>query len=325
MNTALVDIPVALIFFNRPDTFRKVFECVRKNKPSKLFLIQDGARESRPNDAAKVDECRQIASNVDWDCEVYRDFSEVNLGCGRRIFTGLQNAFKVVDRLVIIEDDIVFSDSFLPYCKELLERYKNDQRVHYISGMNHFGVYEDCNNSYFFSRGGAIWGWATWKRVWDEIDWSLSLSKDDYLIKTLRRNGYPRDYGNYLADKSQAISEMIDNGKSPSFWSFHALFYAYIQNRINIVPQKNLTSNIGMTEDAVHTTESYETLSKDWQSIVFAKTYELKFPLKHPNYLIDDRYYKEKQDELMYPTGYHKLRVWIELKIKKLKYSFKDK
>ena len=86
MDKFKVDVPVALIFFNRPDTFEKVFDCVRRTKPSKLFLIQDGARSNKPNDKHNIDKCREICSHIDWECEVYKDFSEVNLGCGRRIF-----------------------------------------------------------------------------------------------------------------------------------------------------------------------------------------------------------------------------------------------
>lgn len=319
----LNDVPVALIFFNRPDSFKKVFECVRREKPSVLFLIQDGARGNRPEDKKKIQECREICSNVDWDCELHTDFSEVNLGCGRRIFTGLKNAFEIVDRLVIIEDDIVFSNSFLPFCRELLERYKEDQRIQYISGMNHFGEYKDCDNSYFFSRGGAIWGWATWKRVWDEIDWNLPVAKNEYLNNTLRRNGYSRDYGNFLADKAERVSKMIENNVSPSFWSFHLLYYAYLQNRINIVPKLNLTSNIGMSEDAVHTTGNYETLPKDLQRIFFAKLYEMAFPLSHPEFVLDDRYYKECQDELMGPTGFHRIKLGIESRVKRILFHLK--
>ena len=124
MNRHKIDIPVALIFFNRPDTFEKVFNCIREQKPSILFLIQDGPRMNKPSDEENVAKCRQIAEGVDWDCTVYKDYSNSNLGCGKRVFSGLSNAFKIVDRLVIIEDDILISDTFLPFCQELLEKYK---------------------------------------------------------------------------------------------------------------------------------------------------------------------------------------------------------
>lgn len=154
------DIAVAMIFFNRPDTLKTVFESVREAQPSKLYLIQDGARANRPKDVENVAKCREVVSNIDWECEVVHDYSDINLGCGKRIFTGLSNVFMHEEYAAIVEDDIVIGESFLPFCKEMCERYKDDQRIHMISGMNHLGVYEECPYDYFFSQGGgAIWGW----------------------------------------------------------------------------------------------------------------------------------------------------------------------
>ena len=87
------DIAVAMIFFNRPDTLKTVFESVREAQPSKLYLIQDGARANRPKDVENVAKCREVVSNIDWECEVVHDYSDINLGCGKRIFTGLSNVF----------------------------------------------------------------------------------------------------------------------------------------------------------------------------------------------------------------------------------------
>lgn len=312
MNNYKIDIPVALIFFNRPDIFEKVFNCIREQKPSILFLIQDGARTNKPSDAENVAKCRQIAEGVNWDCTVYKDYSDTNLGCGKRVFSGLSNAFKIVDRLVIIEDDILISDTFLPFCQELLEKYKDDKRINQISGMNHFGNYEDCNRSYFFSRGGAIWGWATWRRVWQDLEWDLTVAEDEYVIKTLSRNMYPINYGKYLADRSKNLRDLIKDGKSPSFWSFHFLLYSYLENRINIVPKYNMISNIGLTGDSVHAPAELRKIPKAIQPVFFAKMHNIDFPLNHPVHVLDDRYYKYQQDQIMNPTGFRKFARRIE-------------
>lgn len=317
MNSYKIDIPVALIFFNRPDTFEKVFKCIREQKPSILFLIQDGPRMNKPSDAENVAKCRQIAEGVDWDCTVYKDYSNSNLGCGKRVFSGLSNAFKIVDRLVIIEDDILISDTFLPFCQELLEKYKDDKRINQISGMNHFGIYEDCNRSYFFSRGGAIWGWATWRRVWQDLEWDLTVADDEYVIKTLSRNMYPINYGKYLADRSKHLRDLIKDGMSPSFWSFHFLLYSYLENRINIVPKYNMISNIGLTADSVHSSANLRKIPKALQVVYFAKRYNIEFPLNHPKHLLDDRYYKYQQDFIMNPTGIRKFARRIEAIIRR--------
>ena len=76
---AKTDIAVLMLFFNRPDSFRQVFEEVRKARPSRLFLYQDGPRGAQ--DMEGIMACRQIAEQVDWECDVRRNYQQHNQGC----------------------------------------------------------------------------------------------------------------------------------------------------------------------------------------------------------------------------------------------------
>ena len=169
-----VDVPVYMNFFSRPDTFQYVFEAVREAKPSMVFLSCDGARENRKDDEENIKKCKEIAEQIDWECTVYKNYSKQNLGCGMRMYSGISWAFEHVDRLIILEDDCVPHPDFFKMCEELLEMYKDDNRIHMINAMNHLGVYEDTPNSYFFGPG-CCWGWATWKRAWNNMDFALSF------------------------------------------------------------------------------------------------------------------------------------------------------
>jgi len=184
-----VNVPVYLNFFNRPDTFQYVFEAVREAKPSVLFLSCDGARENRSDDIDNIKKCQKIAENIDWECKVYKNYSDKNLGCGMRMYSGISWAFKYVDRLIIFEDDCIPHQDFFRFCEELLERYKDDNRIHMIDAMNHLGIYNETPNSYFFGPG-CCWGWATWKRAWDNMDFYLSFMADDYSMRCVERK-YP--------------------------------------------------------------------------------------------------------------------------------------
>lgn len=308
MKPYLTDIPVALIFFNRPDTFAKVFEAVATARPSKLFLIQDGARTNKPGEDKNVQECRELI-NIDWECEVHEDSASENLGCGRRVYTGITNAFKLVDRLVIIEDDIVIGEDMLPFCAEMLERYKNDERIGLISGMNHVGVYGRTDKSYFFSsRGGTIWGWATWKRVWDCIDWSLACANDKYLMDTLSTLTLPQIDGAQTAKRTIAKYDSMQKGERQTSWTTQFIVTSCIlQSRLYIIPAKNLTSNIGLIGEHSNSS-SIITVPRGQRCIYFAPTYVLDRPLKHPQYVIDDVVYAEKQRQIM--TGGRFGRYW---------------
>lgn len=76
---AKTDIAVLLLFFTRPDTFGRVFAEVKKARPSRLFLYQDGPRGEQ--DMPGIEACRKIADDIDWECEVHRMYQDRNYGC----------------------------------------------------------------------------------------------------------------------------------------------------------------------------------------------------------------------------------------------------
>ena len=313
------DIAVAMIFFNRPDTLKTVFESVREAQPSKLYLIQDGARANRPKDVENVAKCREVVSNIDWECEVVHDYSDINLGCGKRIFTGLSNVFMHEEYAAIVEDDIVIGESFLPFCKEMCERYKDDQRIHMISGMNHLCVYEECPYDYFFSQGGgAIWGWATWARCWNELDWNMEAVSNNYIVNCLKNGNTPNNVSKVIAERALVIRQGILKGVSPTFWSLDFGLYGYLGSRLNIVPKYNLISNIGLTGDSAHATDSVNKLVKRIRVVFFSKIYEMPNKLRHPKYIIDDQIYMKKQNAIMNPSWKQRLveipeRIYLKL------------
>jgi hypothetical protein len=88
--------PVAFLIFNRPDTTARVFEAIRQAKPPKLLVVADGPRADRPDDVEKCKAARDIIDGVDWDCEVLRNYSDINLGCGKRPATGITWVFEQV-------------------------------------------------------------------------------------------------------------------------------------------------------------------------------------------------------------------------------------
>ena len=134
-HSAKTDIAVLLLFFNRADTFRQVFEAVKEARPSKLFLYQDGPRGER--DMAGIEACRAIVSdeNIDWECEVHRMYQEKNYGCDPSEYISQKWAFSIVDKCMVLEDDDVPSQSFFPFCKEMLDKYENDERISMIRAL----------------------------------------------------------------------------------------------------------------------------------------------------------------------------------------------
>lgn len=298
-NFEYTTVPVAIVFFNRADTLKFVFDAVRAAKPQKLFLIQDGPRPGRSEERQKVEECRRVVENVDWPCEVVRDYSEVNLGCGARVSSGISNAFKTVDRLMILEDDCVPSLGMFSFCEEVLEKYKDDTRINMISGMNHLGKIDISDGDYLFCKTGAIWGWATWKRVWDTYEFSMPYFSEKRTMELFSHLRLPKYYIESMNRTGSARQVALCNGEKLSAWTYQFAMVRHLYSQLVIVPDRNLISNIGVTEDATHGSGSLRVLPKGIQRVFFMKTYNYENAIKHPKYIIEDTCYDEQVRKIL--------------------------
>lgn len=279
--------PVTLIFFNRPETFRKVFDMVRKARPYKLYLVQDGARENNEEDESKIYACREIAKQVDWDCQVFKNYAEINLGCGARPQSGISWTLTHEDRTIVLEDDCVPDESFFRFCDELLERFKDDYRISYISGLNHFESWDFGNNSYGFTKQGAIWGWATWRRAWQIYDYSVNSIQDDYLKKQLIYIGMNKRVNDWIKTNQRVLAH-----DKLSYWDTQWGFVKHTQNQLVIVPKTNLIKNIGIGAESTHAQilDGKHVKYVDFNNM---PTFSIEFPLIHPRYMICDKMYDD--------------------------------
>ena len=309
-----IDVPVLLIFFARPEPFARVFEQVKLARPSRLFLYQDGPRENHPHDIANIARCRAIAEDIDWDCEVHRLYQTDNVGCDPSEFIAQKWAFSMVDRCIVIEDDDVPSQSFFPFCKELLEKYKDDERINMICGMNNLGIHENGGSSYFFSSSGSIWGWASWRRVielWEEHHDFLDNPNALSLLKNLEgRKNFQRFVDTCTRHRSSGrahYESILGAGRR-------------LYSRLNIIPCRNMISNIGIQPDSTHAVSDLRLLPAAIRRLFNMQTYEIEFPLRHPRYVIDDVRYKNELARGLQPrfVWFWRIRRFLLRKIGKL-------
>jgi len=266
-----------MIVFNRPRTTRIVFDAVAKIRPAKLLLIADGPRANQSGEEEQCAQVREIVRAVDWPCELLTNFASSNLGCQERVISGLDWVFSLVEEAIILEDDCLPDLSFFPFCRELLERYRGDSRISYISGTNLVQHYTVTNDSYFFSQIGGIWGWATWRSEWKRydrhlIDWP-ELRNENRLAEVF-------DQPQVVAYWTRIFNLMHEN-KGPNTWDYQWLYAGLKNNSLTVVPSVNLIRNIGFGEGATHTTEP------DARFILPANP--MIFPLKHPASFIPSR------------------------------------
>ncbi|MBJ6751459.1 glycosyltransferase family 2 protein [Geomonas anaerohicana] len=263
------DTPIVMLIFNRPDTTSLVFDAVRRLRPRQLFLVADGPRAGREGEAERCREARAIVTEVDWQCEVYTDFASANLGCMRRVSSGVDWVFGQVDEAIILEDDCLPHPTFFPFCRELLDRYRHEPRVAQIAGVNFQFGHNRTGDSYYFSRYNHVWGWATWKRAW--------LMNDNEMVHwpACRESGM---LNGFLADRKQAaywskVLDLVAAGAIDS-WACRWTLSCWRHGLLTVIPAVNLVSNIGFGPGATHTPVANRYAAMPVEP--------MPFPLRHP-------------------------------------------
>lgn len=306
MNPWKTDVAVLCIFFARPEQFAQSFECVRKARPHILLLWQDGPRLGRTDDIENIEKCRKIVENIDWECEVHKNYHEENMGCDPSTHLAHKWAFSIVDKCIILEDDIVPSQSFFPFCKELLDKYENDTRIDRICGQTLYGGIPDKRYSYFFGRSGSSWGWATWKRVADTWESDYQFLEDQYYLDLAEKR-----FGNDRFKTSIAITKKRQKEGIP-YWEHIVGFRTTLQSGLIIYPKENMIENVGTAINSTHAPDNIAELPKEIQLMFTTRAEEIEFPLKHPPYVIEDYHYFANIMSHIHPSIWRRIRRKIE-------------
>ena len=264
--------PVVLLFFNRPETTRRVMATIRRARPHTLYLVQDGPRPDVPGEQALVEVTRNIAEDVDWDCDVIRVYSDTNLGLRQRVVSGLDRVFAGVERAIILEDDCLANDSFFAFCEQMLDRYSDNEMVGTVSGNNFLRGRFVTEDSYFFSPDVRIWGWATWQRVWQ--DFSREGLTHEWSQEEASRalDGFPSP------SRRKALVSMARDSHKVNSWALPFVLHCQRRNYLSVVPEVNLVKNIGFGSSSTHT--RFESFTDD------IPTRRLEFPLRHPETVV---------------------------------------
>jgi len=267
---------VVLIGFNRPEHTARTLEAIRAVRPAQLFLVADGPRPDRPDDARLCAETRAVLDTVDWPCDVRRRFAERNLGCEGNVETGLDWVFSQVDEAIIFEDDCVADPSFFAYAEELLERYRDDRRVWQIAGNSHWVPTAAFHgDSYRFAAWASVWGWATWADRWQQ-----------------HRAVFPRDHVGPHGEAPRRTTPaaprpelLVTRGGRAHFaeaatsddvvrhgWDKHWWLTMMTEGALAATPAVNLVQNVGFGAGATHGVYEHDT----------EPAVAMPMPLQHP-------------------------------------------
>lgn len=238
--------PLLFICFNRPEKTKIVWERIKEIKPKKLYLSCDGPRTDE--EQIKVNLVKSIIEEITWECEVYRKYQPFNKGCKLAVSEAIDWAFNNENRLIILEDDCLPHKIFFEFCEKNLDLYQEDENIGIISGQNPSGIWEDNNSIRNLStKYPLIWGWATWKRTWNNYNVELNNWHQD-------KHKLSRIFGNQSLTYWRKIFQKVYEKKIDT-WDYQLFFQHFTNDLKCITSSKNLIKNIGFDEEATHTTK----------------------------------------------------------------------
>lgn len=248
-----METPILIYPFKRPDLTKKVLDNVMKSQPQKIFIAVDAPREYIDGEIELVFQVRKLIDNYNFEsCKVEKLYLEKNIGIDR-IHEVISWFFEHNETGIVLEDDIVPNISFFNFVDELLEHYKNNGKVKFITGSNFIShKYKSNKNSYHFTNIPSFWGWATWRNEWQAIDFNLvnTISENDYI--SILKEKFTRDgdfnYFKRLYDFQRTGSQIGGDQK--------IMFNVWAQKGVCIVPSKNLISNIGINHEHANSKKS---------------------------------------------------------------------
>ena len=249
--------PVLLIGFNRPDFMAAQIDAVRPARPSRLYIAVDGPRENRPDEAEQCRKVRDCVNQVDWPCEIKTLFRERNLGCKYGVSGAITWFFENEEAGIVLEDDCRPTLDFFRFATEMLERYKDDERIGAVCGFNFFNLQSDKTASYHFSRHMDVWGWGTWRRVWNDYD--VDVAKDlDRLLSMI--DGITATV--YYKKFYKGLLREVEKGLSTWDVQMSMLFMA--KENLSIVPKVRLVANVGLADKRATHTGGYVYWAREW-------------------------------------------------------------
>jgi len=239
--------PIVIFVYNRPWHTRKAIEALQLNSQaneSDLFIFSDAAKTLSEN--GKVNEVREYIKGVLGFKSITIIEREVNLGLAESIISGVTEIVNKYGRIIVLEDDIVTSVGFLKYMNNALSLYEYENSVGCIHAWNYNMNSTDYDETTFFLRGADCWGWATWKRAWDEF-----VPDGKRLLKIIENNKLEFDFNRR---NTHQFVEMLSNqiqGINNS-WAIRWHASLFIKNMYCLQPTNPIVKNIGLDNSGVH-------------------------------------------------------------------------
>ena len=311
----MFEVPIVLFLFRRTTSFDKIINQIRKIRASRVYLIADGPRNDQ--EVGECNICRAYVEKlIDWDCEIIKNYAERNRGVLENIGMGARWVFEREEKAIFLEDDNYPEDSFFPYCEDLLDKYKDEEKILWICGTNYVTRME-LDTSYVFTQHLLPCGWASWSyKFLKYYDSDLLTLNDNHKIENFKKSYINKKLMNQQLRSVERTKYLIDTNRNKSSWDYQMVYSMRANNLFGIAPACNQIKNIGADEFSVHGGTSTKLVMTDRFCLV--ETEKLSFPLVHPKNIEINELFEKKIGNIILLPFSDRLKIGIATILKKL-------
>jgi len=301
----MVETPVLFITFVRPDYARQTWEGIKAAQPKTLYFYSNKGRAEKKGEVERNNEIRAYINEIDWDCDLHTWFRDECVNVYDSLRGAITWLFDNEEQGIILEEDCVPTKAFFSFCDQMIEKFKNEKKVWYVSGDNFYNL-NPSGYDYIFSRYYWLYGWASWRDRWQSIDWKCQSA--DRIIKEKVYNQLYKTKRQGRNRKFQIINT-VDMVKQTKCWDY-AFGYTIDQNLgFGVFPTHQLIHNIG--------------LAGQHHGVAQATFVNVEPSYPGDEYIVKSNYPIVEYDK-EFDFCYYKLRISQEPKIIRLKKEVKN-
>ncbi|MCU1411430.1 MAG: hypothetical protein JWR04_2137 [Rhodoglobus sp.] len=235
--------PLLLLAYNRPDKVRRLIDRLREQRPTTIMVAVDGPKPGSPADEAKVQAVRDAVSEIDWTDDVETLFRPVNLGLRKAVAGAVSWAVEKHGEVIVLEEDVLPGDLFVPYATRMLERFRDDERIAHISGYNIVPPDQLSGTAGSrLTRYPESIAWATWARSWKHFDDSLEWGSHAPIAELARITGSRISALRWKQSFDDAAKNRIGT------WAYRWIASMWSRGDLILSPNHNLVTYAGYDE-----------------------------------------------------------------------------
>jgi len=240
--------PIALFVYRRTRRLNEVLDALEacpEFAHSDVYVFSDGPRdEPSARDVAAVREL--VRSRLRANMRLIE--SPGSKGLDPSILEGVSRLLEEHGRVIVLEDDLLVAPNLLTWFNAALDRYEEAPEVMQISGhMMNAPSLRSLQEGVFLPFITS-WGWATWKRAWDQFDPEAKGWDQLAADKALRRRfdlGGAFPFARMLEQHMQAEERL-------RAWDIRWYWTVFRCGGLALFPPETLVLNVGTDSLASH-------------------------------------------------------------------------